>query len=68
MTASNPKVTCRLCGTAFLATAQCHASCPLARGCAMIRCPSCGYETPDASRSTLARWLGAWLGSSPEAT
>ncbi len=68
MTDSALVVTCPLCGTPLpTTTATCHAGCPLAPGCTMIRCPSCGYETPDPSRSRLARWLVAKLGRAPEA-
>ena len=34
---------CPLCGVDFDG-AKCHGSCPFARGCAMVRCPACGYE------------------------
>lgn len=35
--------TCPLCGLDF-AGAECHSTCPFARGCKMIRCPRCEYE------------------------
>jgi hypothetical protein len=39
--------TCPLCGTAFDAQSQgCRPSCPLAKGCKVICCPSCSYSFP----------------------
>ncbi len=41
---------CPLCGSAFDAEAQgCRPSCPLAKGCRVICCPSCGYSFPQES-------------------
>lgn len=38
---------CPLCGTAFDASGQgCRPSCPLAKGCRVVCCPSCGYSFP----------------------
>lgn len=34
---------CPLCSIDFEGAA-CHSSCPMARGCRMVRCPRCGYE------------------------
>lgn len=34
---------CPLCNTDFEET-NCHEACPFSKGCAMIRCPRCGYE------------------------
>ena len=34
---------CTLCGLDFV-DGECRPSCPIARGCPMIRCPRCGYE------------------------
>ncbi len=34
---------CPLCGTDF-EESKCPSSCPMAHGCAMTRCPRCGYE------------------------
>jgi hypothetical protein len=45
---------CPLCGIDF-SGAACHSSCPLARGCAMVRCPRCGYEF--VGRGRLAQLL-----------
>lgn len=49
---------CPLCGTDFDGT-ECHASCPIATGCAMVRCPHCGYEFVESGRFTdmLRRWI-----------
>ncbi|MDD5555971.1 MAG: hypothetical protein PHN82_01850 [bacterium] len=43
---------CGLCGFEFdegEAPAACGA-CPFRRGCALIRCPRCGFETPPEPR------------------
>ncbi|WP_041453421.1 hypothetical protein [Anaeromyxobacter dehalogenans] len=38
---------CPLCGTEFDAEGQgCRPSCPMAKGCRVICCPSCGYSFP----------------------
>ncbi len=38
---------CPLCGATFDAGAQgCRPSCPMAKGCAVVCCPSCGYSFP----------------------
>jgi hypothetical protein len=61
MSTTGATVTCRLCGACW-AEAEgraCHAPCPLGRGCALLRCPRCGYETPAPTR--LTRWLSRWL-------
>ena len=38
---------------------ECHSSCPMARGCAMIRCPRCNYEFVESGRflDMLRRWV-----------
>ncbi len=39
--------TCPLCGGRFDAAGQgCRPSCPMARGCRVVCCPSCGYSFP----------------------
>lgn len=49
---------CALCGLEFDETAvACHVSCVFAKHCTVICCPGCGYQTPDTSRSRLARSL-----------
>ena len=49
---------CPLCGLDF-AGEECHSSCPMARGCAMIRCPRCNYEFVESGRflDMLRRWV-----------
>jgi hypothetical protein len=38
---------CALCGTSFDPSGQgCRPSCPLAKGCSVVCCPSCGYSFP----------------------
>ncbi|MFO7320559.1 MAG: FeoA family protein [Chloroflexota bacterium] len=49
---------CSLCGLEYDENAvSCHAACPLARHCTVVCCPGCGYQTPDTSKSRLARSL-----------
>jgi Fe2+ transport system protein FeoA len=52
-------ITCPMCGQVFDAAAHvaCQ-SCPLNKGCQLVCCPSCGYETVDPSQSRLVRWAG----------
>jgi hypothetical protein len=39
--------TCPLCGDRFDAEGQgCRPSCPMAKGCRVVCCPSCGYSFP----------------------
>ena len=49
---------CPLCATDFEG-AVCHSSCPMSRGCAMVRCPRCGYEFVESGRflDMLRRWI-----------
>jgi Fe2+ transport system protein FeoA len=53
---SDPLLTCPMCGHRFDASEHtaCH-SCPLNKGCVMICCPKCGYNTIDTRRSVFAR-------------
>lgn len=38
---------CPLCGADFDAEGQgCRPSCPMAKGCSVVCCPSCGYSFP----------------------
>jgi hypothetical protein len=38
---------CPLCATEFDAEGQgCRPSCPMAKGCRVLCCPSCGYSFP----------------------
>lgn len=46
--------TCPLCTHAF-SGANCHSSCPMSKGCKMIRCPRCGYEFVE--EGIVANWL-----------
>ncbi len=44
------KEQCPLCGFGFDAEGQgCRPSCPMAKGCRVICCPSCGYTFPQES-------------------
>ena len=37
--------TCPLCSNRFGGNGEsCHSSCPMSRGCHMIKCPRCNYE------------------------
>ena len=49
---------CPLCATDFEG-AHCHSACPMSRGCAMVRCPHCGYEFVESGKITdmLRRWI-----------
>ena len=49
---------CPLCGIDFEG-ATCHSSCPMSHGCAMVRCPRCGYEFVESGKFTdmLRRWI-----------
>jgi hypothetical protein len=53
--------TCALCGARYaLAEGRaCRPGCPLGRGCDLLRCPFCGYETP--APTPLTRWLDRWI-------
>jgi hypothetical protein len=51
---------CPLCATEFEAEGQgCRPSCPMARGCRVVCCPSCGYSFPQ--ETGLAGRLKAFL-------
>jgi hypothetical protein len=54
---------CPLCGAEFDAEGQgCRPSCPMARGCKVICCPSCSYSFPQETglagrlKNFLERW------------
>jgi Fe2+ transport system protein FeoA len=49
---------CPLCSTDFKG-AECHSACPMSSGCAMVRCPHCGYEFVESGRivDMLRRWI-----------
>lgn len=59
-----PTYVCPLCALDF-AGRSCHLACPISRGCAMVRCPRCGYEFVEDGR--VARWLRRMFGPRPEA-
>ena len=47
---------CGLCGYEFTEQeGSCNPACPFVGGCSVVCCPSCGYQAPDESRSTLLR-------------
>jgi Fe2+ transport system protein FeoA len=58
-------ITCSMCGQVFDAAAHtaCQ-SCPLNKGCQLVCCPACGFETVDPSQSRLARWAGRFFARS----
>jgi hypothetical protein len=47
-------MTCPLCAVDF-ENAGCPPACPLSHGCAMMRCPRCGYEFVEDG--PLAKWV-----------
>ena len=49
---------CPLCATDFIG-AECHSACSMSNGCAMVRCPHCGYEFVESGRivDMLRRWI-----------
>jgi hypothetical protein len=51
--------TCPLCGTGFDASGQgCRPSCPMAKGCRVVCCPSCGYSFPqETGLAGKLRWI-----------
>ncbi|HWQ84387.1 MAG TPA: hypothetical protein VN363_07465 [Anaerolineales bacterium] len=51
------RITCPMCGFEYDPASQvvCQ-GCPLQRGCGLVRCPNCGFETPDLQHSKLAGW------------
>jgi Fe2+ transport system protein FeoA len=56
---------CPLCATSF-EHANCRSSCPIARGCSMVRCPRCGYEFVESGR--IADLLRRWIRRAPKTT
>src|SRR5213592_1097089 len=56
---------CPLCSTEFEGAA-CRSGCPIARGCAMVRCPRCGYEFVESGR--IADLLRRWIRRGPRAS
>lgn len=56
------ELTCPMCQATVPTGTACHVSCPLSAGsCGLVRCPRCGYEMPDPSRSWLASALQRFL-------
>jgi hypothetical protein len=54
---------CPLCGTRFDASGQgCRPSCPMAKGCSVVCCPSCHYSFPQETglAGGLRRLLDRW--------
>jgi hypothetical protein len=45
---------CPLCGGRFSHGLQVCGACPLNAGCALVRCPNCGYQFPRTS--SLVEW------------
>jgi hypothetical protein len=45
-------VDCGMCGHTFTRAegAACQSGCPMASGCGMVTCPSCGHEFPVESK------------------
>ncbi len=56
---------CPLCSTGF-ESATCRSSCPMSRGCDMVRCPRCGYEFVESGR--IADLLRRWIRRGPPPT
>ncbi len=63
-------ITCMMCGEIYppqqidTCTARACTSCPINQGCSLVRCPRCGFEGIDPSRSTLVRLFSRWGGYS----
>jgi hypothetical protein len=48
--------TCPLCSVEFDTSGQgCRPSCPMARGCRVVCCPSCGYSFPQENAGLAGR-------------
>jgi Fe2+ transport system protein FeoA len=57
---------CSLCGYEFEKQhATCATSCMLARYCKLVRCPNCGYEFPEPTRTLT--WFQKLFGHRPAA-
>ncbi len=49
---------CPLCGYEYdEQQLACHVACPLAKGCAIVCCPNCGYQMVDERKSGMAKLL-----------
>jgi predicted amidophosphoribosyltransferase len=42
--------TCALCGNRFTHAGLVCGTCPMQTGCALVRCPNCGFQFPRTSR------------------
>lgn len=42
--------TCGLCGNRFTHGGLVCGTCPMQTGCALVRCPNCGFQFPRSSR------------------
>ncbi len=42
--------TCALCGNRFTHAGLVCGTCPMQTGCALVRCPNCGFQFPRSSR------------------
>ena len=53
--------TCSLCGAHFTHGTLVCVSCPLNAGCEVVKCPSCGFQSPRRSRivDAVVRLFGA---------
>jgi hypothetical protein len=60
-------VDCAMCGHSFTKEegAACRSGCPMASGCGMLTCPSCGYEFP--KESAIVGFIGNLLRRRPRA-
>lgn len=54
-------ITCSMCGHRFDPKEHivCN-GCPMQKGCQLVCCPACGYETVDVNRSILVRLTSGW--------
>ena len=53
--------TCSLCGTRFTHGTLVCGSCPMNAGCEVVKCPSCGFQSP--RRSRIIDWAKKVLGA-----
>jgi hypothetical protein len=53
-------IVCAMCGHSFdpAGHASCQ-SCPIKKGCTLVCCPVCGFETVDPSQSKLAQFAAS---------
>lgn len=62
--AQTKPIACPMCGYTYdpAGNTACQA-CPLNKGCQLVCCPNCGYETADPNRSSLARLVTRFFSS-----